>query len=662
MMEGRLLGERYRIGKTIGGGGMANVFQAWDTILRRDVAIKVLRMEYANDEEFIARFDREAQSASSLSHPNIVNIYDVGEEDHILYMVMEYVNGMTLKEYIQTYGPVEVENAIDIIKQVLAAIEHAHANGLIHRDIKPQNILIDTYGQFKVTDFGIALALSATSLTQTNSIVGSVHYLSPEQARGGIATKKSDIYSLGIVMFELLTGKLPFSGQSPVSIALQHLQHQMPSVRDLNPEVPQSVENIVLRATAKDPLNRFSSVSEMEDALERAMDPTNWDEAKYEPPSQDGEETKAIPIISEEHFPGGAGDDDTIIHHTNSTAPAKQPKKQKKKKRKRKKKWLMLFIAFFLMACAAAILYPVWAMPKNVQVPQLKNKEYEDAVEVLQQKELKFERKFIYSDEIREGNVVKSNPESGETVKEDSSVTLYVSQGKKKKTVNDYTGEDYEKAKKELKDLGFKEVIVYEKYSERPKGEIIRQIQPVPESEVIPSETTAIFEASNGPELVNLANLKGMSKDEAEEYLKNHAFKANVHKEYSETAPKGEVIRQSPAADTPLAAGESVDVYVSKGPTKKKPIKKEIRFTIPYAPDTEYWDEEAGEEPREQVVEIYIGDRNHDISKVYKEEKITEDTEFTVELEIEYGKTAEYKVLRDGQLMMDKNVAYEDGE
>src|SRR5690625_5668914 len=212
MLDGRLLNERYQIIRTNGIGCMANDYLTKNLILNRDVAIKVLRLEFSNDEEFIARFDREAQSATSLSHPNIVNIYDVGEEDHILYMVMEYVDGMTLKEYVQQHGPIDVSEAIRIMKQITSAIAHAHENNIIHRDIKPQNIMIDTYGNIKVTDFGIAMALSNTALTQTNSILGSVHYLSPEQARGGMATRKSDIYSLGIVFYDLLTGRLHFSG------------------------------------------------------------------------------------------------------------------------------------------------------------------------------------------------------------------------------------------------------------------------------------------------------------------------------------------------------------------------------------------------------------------------------------------------------------------
>ncbi|MED3564298.1 protein kinase domain-containing protein, partial [Bacillus xiapuensis] len=234
MIIGKRISGRYKILEMIGGGGMANVYLAHDMILDRDVAVKILRLDFANDEEFIRRFHREAQSATSLVHPNIVSIYDVGEEDSIYYIVMEYVDGQTLKQYIQGHSPLPVEEAIDIMKQLTSAISDAHQNHIIHRDIKPHNILIDRSGNVKITDFGIAMALSATSITQTNSVLGSVHYLSPEQARGGMANRKSDIYSLGIVMFELLTGRLPFSGESAVSIALKHLQSETPSLRRWN--------------------------------------------------------------------------------------------------------------------------------------------------------------------------------------------------------------------------------------------------------------------------------------------------------------------------------------------------------------------------------------------------------------------------------------------
>ena len=241
MLIGKRINDRYKLIKMVGGGGMANVYLARDMILDRDVALKILRMDFNNDEEFIKRFNREAQSATSLAHPNIVSIYDVGEDGDIYYIVMEYVEGMTLKQYIQKNDPIPIETAIDIMKQITAAISHAHQNGIIHRDIKPQNILMDHNGHIKITDFGIAIALSATNITQTNAVLGSVHYLSPEQARGGMANKKSDIYSLGIVMFELFTGRLPFYGESAISIALKHLQSATPSPKRWNPDIPQSV-------------------------------------------------------------------------------------------------------------------------------------------------------------------------------------------------------------------------------------------------------------------------------------------------------------------------------------------------------------------------------------------------------------------------------------
>ncbi|MCL6617261.1 MAG: Stk1 family PASTA domain-containing Ser/Thr kinase, partial [Anoxybacillus ayderensis] len=272
MLIGKRLNERYKIVSLLGGGGMANVYLARDMILDRDVAIKVLRFDFANDEQFIKRFRREAQAATSLNHENIVSIYDVGEDEGVYYIVMEYVRGSTLKQYIQQHAPLSVPKALDIMEQLTSAIAHAHANRIIHRDIKPQNILIDEHGKVKITDFGIAVALSSTTITQTNSVLGSVHYLSPEQARGGVATEKSDIYSLGIVMFELLTGRLPFSGESAVSIVLKHLQTETPSPKAWNPSIPQSVENVILKATAKDPFYRYQSVQEMNEDIRTALD------------------------------------------------------------------------------------------------------------------------------------------------------------------------------------------------------------------------------------------------------------------------------------------------------------------------------------------------------------------------------------------------------
>ncbi|MEC5422742.1 Stk1 family PASTA domain-containing Ser/Thr kinase [Virgibacillus sp. C22-A2] len=685
MLNGHLLNDRYQINATIGGGGMANVYLARDIILNRDVAIKVLRPEYADDEEFIARFDREAHSATSLSHPNVVNIYDVGEDDTILYIVMEYVDGMTLKEYIQRYSPLDVQESLDIMKQITAAIAHAHANDIVHRDIKPQNILIDTYGQVKVTDFGIAIALSATSLTQTNSILGSVHYLSPEQARGGMATKKSDIYSIGIVLFELLTGRLPFSGQSPISIALKHLQNDTPSVRRFNQNVPQSVENIVLKATAKDPFHRYETVYEMDESLDTALHPDNLNEEIYTPPVEAGEETKAIPIITDNQLHHDA-DQDTVIHQTNGVTKnfsaeesavsdpdlpknkkaLKKEKKEKKKKKKGRKKWVVIFIIALILltsGIAALFIIPGILQPKDVIVPDVINMEYEEAVEELGNRNLLFEQELIYSEEVEEGLVVKTDPNPGRTVKEDSTVVVYVSQGKERVVFSDYVGREYSQVERLLED-DYEEVIAYEKHSDRPVGEIITQIQPEPGSEVVPGDTRVIFEISSGPELISLNNLRGMTKQEASDYLTNNNLTMNTIDENSENVPEGEVVRQDPGANTELKEGDTVNVYISIGPEEKPPVSHSITYTVPYNPESSEGeeDEENEEEQVEQIVRIYIADMNNNLAEVYKEEAITEDTEFTFTLTIAPNAEAEYLIMRDDDIITNKSVSYEEGE
>ncbi|MEN2766497.1 Stk1 family PASTA domain-containing Ser/Thr kinase [Ornithinibacillus xuwenensis] len=682
MLNGRLLNDRYQIKEKIGGGGMADVYLAKDTILDRRVAIKVLRLEYANDEEFIARFDREAQSATSLSHPNIVTIYDVGEEEQILYMVMEYVDGMTLKEFIQRYGPVDVPEAIEIMKQITAAIAHAHENDIVHRDIKPQNILIDTYGHIKVTDFGIAVALSATSLTQTNSILGSVHYLSPEQARGGLATKKSDIYSLGILFFEMLTGRLPFSGQSPVSIALKHLQSDTPSVRRFNQDVPQSVENIVLKATAKDPFHRYNTVYEMEESLEVALSPEKINESKYVPPTEVGEETKAIPIITESHLENVH--QDTIVHQANAetkkvpTGQAVKGKKKKKKDRdnskKRNKKLLIISISLFVLLAIILLtifLVPTFTGPKDVAIPDVIELEYSEAVQELEANNLKVEREDIYSEDIEEDLVVKTDPRPGRTVKEGSSVTVFVSQGKEKVEFEDYVGQEFTQVERLLKEKLFTDIVVYEEFSDRPAGEILTQVQPEPGEKVIPGETTVIFEVSKGKEPIELDNLIGLTEEEAKSYLDSIGLKINVIKENSDTVAEGLIIRHNPDKNSEVDEGDTVDVYVSIGPEELPPRTHSVQLFIEYNPpqdDSNGGGEDNGEgnseqDPVEQTIRIFIEDMNHpDITEVYDEFEITENEQKKIELKIAPDSVARYRVMRDDEVIYDETIPYEEGE
>lgn len=290
--KGQKINDRYEIVKTIGEGGMANVYLAYDTILDRNVAVKVLRGDLANDEKFVRRFQREALSASSLSHPNIVEVYDVGEDDGKYYIVMEYIEGKHLKTILKKRGKLTVTEVVDIMLQITEGMAHAHDSYIIHRDIKPQNIMILDNGVVKITDFGIATALNSTQLTQTNSVMGTVHYLPPEQANGKGATIRSDVYSMGILMYELLCGKLPFRGDNAVEIALKHLKEPVPPIREEMPDIPQSIENIIIKATAKNPKNRYSDAREMNEDLKTALDSSREDEPiyTYQYTEKDGEE------------------------------------------------------------------------------------------------------------------------------------------------------------------------------------------------------------------------------------------------------------------------------------------------------------------------------------------------------------------------------------
>lgn len=673
MLEGHLLDERYLIKKTIGGGGMANVYLATDTILNRDIAVKVLRLEYANDEEFIERFHREAQAATSLSHPNIVNIFDVGEEEHILYMAMEYVDGLTLKEYIQRYGPIGVEESLNIMQQVTSAIAHAHENDLVHRDIKPQNILMDGSGQVKVTDFGIAIALSATSLTRTNSILGSVHYLSPEQARGGMATKKSDIYSLGIVLFELLTGKLPFSGQSPVSIALKHLQSDPPSVRTINPSIPQSVENIVLQAMAKDPFHRYQDVTEMHYALEHAMDPHVVNQPIFAPPVEVGEETKAIPVITDDHIQT-ENDQETMIHRTDAQTIRVDPnhmknekttnkKANKGKKKSKKKKWVWIGIALFVVILAAVLalfLLPSLFKLKEVTIPDVIEDPIDEAITELEELNLVVKEESVVDEDVEEGYVVKTDPKAGRTVKEESIVTIYVSEGKEKEEMDNYVGLDFTQAKRLLEDKGFTDIIQYDEHSDKPEGEIISQVQPDSGSLVIPSDTRVIFEVSIGPEAFQLKDLVGSSLSDAESYAEEHGLTLSKEEVYSESVEKGLITKQDPGASSSVKKGSTINVYVSLGAEEKPPNFHTVTFSVPYTnepeEDEEGEDDNNNQEKEPQTVTIYVEDMNNKLEDVYKQETITEDKEYSITLTIKKGDSAKYRVERDGEMIIEKEI------
>lgn len=648
MIIGKRISGRYKIKDMIGGGGMANVYLAHDMILDRDVAVKMLRLDFANDDEFIRRFHREAQSATSLAHPNIVSIYDVGEEDGLYYIVMEYVDGQTLKQYIQQHAPVPVEEALDIMKQLTSAISHAHQNHIVHRDIKPHNILIDSNGTVKITDFGIAMALSATSITQTNSVLGSVHYLSPEQARGGMANKKSDIYSIGIVMFELLTGRLPFSGESAVSIALKHLQSETPSLKRWNPQIPQSVENVVLKATAKDPFHRYDTVDEMEEDLRTALDAKRLNEGKFAIP-EDDEATKAIPIIT----------NDRPYHHLDETivrkdAPGSIDAQQAKPEKKKKKKWPIILTVLFLLILTAGTLMvtigPDIFGPKEKEVPDVSGMEVEDAVaELMSSGFVVGDRKEISDDEVEEGNVIRTNPKAGKMIKEGNKIDLYISTGKETMELSDYRGRNYDDVYRLLEGKGFKDIKKTEEHDDSEPGTILDQ-NPSGGESVIPEDTTLEFKVSKGPELVTLRDLKGYNQSNLDVYAENTGLVIESTEEaYHDTIQAGSVISQKPEPGTELKPGSKVSVVISKGPEPLPPKEKTIEITIPYQPE---------EEGVSQEVKIYISDMNREESVPAETFKITEDTTRKLTFMIAPGQEAYYRVTVDDVPYTEDGVPY----
>lgn len=658
MLIGKRLNDRYKILEVIGGGGMANVYLAHDMILDRDVAVKVLRLDFANDEEFIRRFRREAQSATSLDHPNIVSIYDIGEEDDIYYIVMEHVKGKTLKQYIQQYAPVEQYNAVEIMNQLTSAISHAHENGIIHRDIKPQNILVDDYGTVKVTDFGIAMALSSTTITQTNSLLGSVHYLSPEQARGSLATKKSDVYALGIVMFELLTGRLPFSGESAVSIALKHLQSETPSPKRWNPTLPQSMENVVLKAMAKDPLHRFASVDEMQANLMTALDPSRVNEPKFIIPDDDDEATKAIPIIK-----GSLGnltnEDETRVRPAEEkTVKMEKEAPPPKQKKKKKKKWVIALLVILLLliggAVAAFTVLPSMLLPKDVTVPELTDYEYDDAVkELIALGFVLEEPKEEPSDEIEKGKVTRTFPKAGDVVKEGKAITIFRSLGKEEVEMDDYTGLSVEEASQRINDKDFKRVEVDEIHSDEvPEGRVISQ-EPIEGSMVIPEETEVKLVVSMGSSPITLDNYQGSSIDFAQRHLGSLGLVPDITNEYNDSVSEGNIIKQDPAPESQVRKGDTIKLIVSDGP---QPQDKTVDIPLEVKYDPE-------EEGAEQTVELYVEDLNNTMDGEPKESfTITDDLIASFTVTVAYKQQARYRIVVDGEEVENKTINYDDIE
>ena len=569
IMKGQKINDRYQIIKTIGEGGMANVYLAYDTILDRNVAVKVLRGDLANDEKFVRRFQREALSASSLSHPNIVEVYDVGEDNGLYYIVMEYIEGKHLKQLLKKRGSLTVREVVDIMMQITDGMSAAHDSYIIHRDIKPQNIMILENGLIKITDFGIAMALNATQLTQTNSVMGSVHYLPPEQACGKTATIQSDVYSMGILMFELLTGSVPFKGDNAVEIALKHIKESIPYVKDINETIPTSVANIVKRATAKNLKNRYQDAREMHEDLKTCLDESRLDEEVYEFPYPEIEEDKKQKKAVSE------------LENTKVEEPKKEEIKVEQimpqDEIKKENKFLMIlgvvFTGLIIIVTAIIFLLPKLTEAKDVKIPDVSNMTIEDAETELKNKgfSIAAETKDATSDTVEVGNVVKTSPAGGRTVKEGSTITLYISVGEGGYTLEDFVGKNYLEVKGYLENTYKLYVEIIEDEVDDPSkagtGEIIKT-EPEKGALLKEGDTIKIHIPDSSVTYPDFTTGEYSLKD-----IENFANKygINLTVEYTETNEYevGKIYKQSRNAGSVVTKNSELKIYIASEITEE---------------------------------------------------------------------------------------------
>ena len=475
IMKGQKINDRYQIIKSIGEGGMANVYLAYDTILDRDVAVKVLRGDLSNDEKFVRRFQREALNASSLSHPNIVEVYDVGDDNGQYFIVMEYIEGKNLKDLIKKRGKLTVTEVVDIMSQISDGLSVAHDSYIIHRDIKPQNIMILENGMVKITDFGFAMAMNATQLTQTNSVMGSVHYLPPEQASGKGSTLKSDIYSMGILMYELLTGVLPYRGDNAVEIALKHLKEPFPDIREEVEDLPQSVENIIMKSTAKNPKNRYNDARAMYEDLKTCLDESRANEEKweYQFAELDSDNKKFTKQVEKAINVEGNEDDGEI-------AVKKVTDEEVKKENKLLIALTSIFVGLVVIVTVLVFFLPAILKQKDIIVPEVEGKTVSEVVSELQELgfEVADETLEISDDTVQAGRVVKTNPPSGAKRTSGTVVTIFVSSGDSKIEIGDYLGKNVLEVRGALEAYGIDVFIEYkevENPEEYEENEVIEQ-------------------------------------------------------------------------------------------------------------------------------------------------------------------------------------------
>lgn len=589
MEAGTIIDNRYQIVRPLGEGGMANVYQAFDTYLKRDVTLKMIRLAIQNNPEALLRFQKEAKAATALINDHIVQLYDAGEADGCPYLVMEYVDGMDLKAYTKSHFPIPYQEVVDIMEQVLDAVTAAHQAGIIHRDLKPQNILIDQKGHVKITDFGIALAQKRTGRQQGQEpIIGSIHYLAPELTRGQSASQKSDIYSLGVILYELLTNKLPYQGDSADRIAYQHAEVTMPYVRDFDPQIPQPLENVVLRATTKDAKDRYFSTKAMAEDLKTSLSKRRAGEGRFVPEASD--ETKLVtPDWTAHPFVEGDPDDaeaddeqanrdvkeqiidlgkqgysvkDIAVRVDRTPKYVRQILSENGIKFRSNKKWYVLgFVVFLLLLGLGSFAY---AENNYVTVPDVTNQAESTAKRKLDSAGLDVSSTTTASSKsVDKGDVIKLSPGAGRHVKKGSSVQLVISSGSATVTLSDYTGWTYSSAANQLSNKGITVKKKTENSNSVTSGQVISQ-SIAAGSAIDPSDSTVTLTVSDGPKTITLPDLTGQSQQAVLDWANDNQVSLNFDiQDSNKTA--GTVISQSPVAGSKFGLDKTLKVVISSG-------------------------------------------------------------------------------------------------
>ena len=584
-LEGKILGNRYEIIEKIGNGGMATVYKSKDRVLNRYVAVKILRDEFTTDEEFIKRFRIEAQSAASLTHPNIVSIFDVGNEGSLYYIVMELIKGKTLKEIItEENGPLPWKWSLNVVTQIASALETVHKNNIVHRDIKPHNIIITEDGIAKVTDFGIAKAVSNSTITAFGTTIGSVHYFSPEHARGGYTDAKSDLYSLGVVMYEMLTGRVPFDADTPVSVALKHMQEEPVEPKELNENIPQVVNDIIMKAMQKDINLRYQSATEMLKDLNAAL--KNPDDNFVHIESNVGAATQRISTQE-------IAEAERKAKEASNSKNGKKPNKfiQFIQKHKVASSILGAILLFFIVFGGTMAVVDIMN-PNEVQIPDLVNKTQDEAEQIVKDLKLKLVVKSEeYNEKVEEGKIISQDPAYQEnyTIKEHSEISVVISKGTETVEVPNVVGKTKEEAEKLLKDAGLVAEITEENDEKVEAGIVLSQ--DIEDGETINKGSTIKLVVSKGSAIVNVEvpSLVGKTEQEARNLLTEAGLKVNVVNDEDEAKNDGVVLRQSKDAGTEVQEGTTITITVNKVSEAK-----EATFTIDVKAITGGYKEEEG--------------------------------------------------------------------